>query len=154
MTAQNPELIYIDNNLMALCEEPLESYFQKTGRRPKLIWLSTALKRGYKGIWRIENEQLFLIHLQLYLEDETDDFFDWRTLFPDQTEDIKASWYTGTLRIPHGKLIHYVHGGYLSVYEKDLFIKVVNGDVIERKIVENKAPETKKYLGLFDIFRH
>ena len=105
-------------------------------------------------MWAIQDNQLYLIDLTLYLGEESSEIVDWRVLFSGQSGDIKAFWYTGTLRIPHGKLIHYVHGGYLSVYEKDLFIKVVNGDVIERKIVENKAPETKKYLGLFDISRH
>ena len=151
MTAQSPESIYIDNQLMSLCEEPLESYFDMKGDRPKLTWPSTALWRGYQGLWAIQDNQLYLIDLTLYLCEESSEIVDWRDLFPAQSGDIKAFWYTGTLRIPQGKLLQYIHGGYLSVYERDLFIKILNGDVIEQKIVDNEIQEIKDNDGLFDI---
>lgn len=151
MTAQSPESIYIDNQLMSLCEEPLESYFDMKGNRPKLSWPSTALWRGYQGLWAILDNQLYLIDLTLYLDEDSSEIVDWRDLFPGQSGNIKASWFTGILRIPQGELIQYIHMDYQSVHERDLFIKIVNGDVIEKKIINNEIKEIKNNDGLFDI---
>ena len=38
-------------------------------------------------------------------------------VFPGKTKPLKAEWFTGTLRIPQGKPIQYVHMGYQTVYE-------------------------------------
>jgi hypothetical protein len=40
-----------------------------------------------------------------------------------------AHWYSGTLRIPRGKLLRYVHGGYGSVYERDEMVQIERGVV-------------------------
>ncbi len=43
-------------------------------------------------------------------------------IFPGNNGPIKATWFIGTIRIPQGKELEYVHMGYRSRYEKDLFI--------------------------------
>jgi hypothetical protein len=46
------------------------------------------------------------------------------------------------LRCPRGKLLNYVHGGYASTYEEDLFIAVEKGVVTgERLLVNGKGEE-------------
>ena len=52
-----------------------------------------------------------------------------------------AHWYCGTLRIPQGNRLRYVHGGYLSVYERDLMLEVEKG-VIRRTWVRDNATGT------------
>ena len=42
-----------------------------------------------------------------------------------------AHWYSGTIRIPQGELLEYVHGGYASTYERDLLLE------LERGVVKN-----------------
>src|SRR5690606_1687201 len=42
-------------------------------------------------------------------------------------------WVTGDLYIPKGKLIHYIHAGYSSIYEKKIVLTFANGKVIDQK---------------------
>ena len=42
----------------------------------------------------------------------------------------------GQLRIPQGKVLHYVHMGYASRHEQDLIIHIENG-VVTKSIVRN-----------------
>ena len=63
-------------------------------------------------------------------------------VFPQFPEGLFAHWYSGELRCPRGKLLNYVHGGYMSTYEEDLFIEVQNGVVVgERLVVNGKAED-------------
>ena len=57
-------------------------------------------------------------------------------LFPGQTE-IFASWVNGKLNINSGELIEYVHNGYESVYESDIYLLFENGVLKDEKIVYN-----------------
>lgn len=50
-----------------------------------------------------------------------------------------ASWVTGELRVPQGELLHYVHGGFASVYERDLLLAVEKGRVVGRRVVNNRT---------------
>ena len=52
-----------------------------------------------------------------------------------------AHWFTGELRCTRGKLLKYVHGGYASSYEQDLFIEVVRGVVVAERLVVNGVAE-------------
>ena len=42
---------------------------------------------------------------------------------------VFASWFTGLLRIPQGKLLNYVHGGFGSLQERDLIVSIESGVV-------------------------
>ena len=62
-------------------------------------------------------------------------------VFPEYPNGLFAHWFTGELRCPQGALVKYVHGGFGSVYEKDLFFKVKKGVVVDRRVVINgQAP--------------
>ena len=54
---------------------------------------------------------------------------------------VFAHWFTGELRCTRGKLLKYVHGGYASSYEQDLFIDVVRGVVVAERLVVNGVAE-------------
>lgn len=58
-------------------------------------------------------------------------------VFPDFPDGVFAHWYTGELRCPMGELLNYVHGGYGSTYEQDLFIEVENGVVVNERVEGN-----------------
>jgi hypothetical protein len=38
-------------------------------------------------------------------------------IFSGAKKSVKATWYSGTLIVPDGKMLHYVHMGYETVYE-------------------------------------
>ena len=50
-------------------------------------------------------------------------------LFPGKTK-VFADWYSGVMRIPHGKMMKYVHQGYASLYEKELFLRFESGVLV------------------------
>ncbi len=49
------------------------------------------------------------------------------TIFPGYPHRVFAHWYSGTLRVPRGDRLRYVHGGWLSVYERDEMLEFVSG---------------------------
>jgi hypothetical protein len=63
-------------------------------------------------------------------------------MFPGYPDGVFAHWYTGEMRCPQGELLKYVHGGYASSYEKDLFIDVRQGVVVGERVVENGQSES------------
>jgi hypothetical protein len=116
MTAQVSERIIIDNEEFMLLCEPLASYLEN--KKLKFDVPHTACWRGYIGTWALKGKELYLIDFegQIYGQEA-----DLNFLFPNASS-VKADWFTGTLRIPTGKMIHYVHGGFASVYSDEMFI--------------------------------
>ena len=57
-------------------------------------------------------------------------------LFPGQTE-VFVYWVNGRLKINSGELIEYVHIGYESVYESDIYLWFENGVLIVDGTVKN-----------------
>lgn len=51
---------------------------------------------------------------------------------------VFADWFTGTLRIPQGEMLHYVHMGYGSVYEGEMHIKIEKVIVTKSKTIDNR----------------
>ena len=48
-------------------------------------------------------------------------------LFPGYGDRVFAHWYSGTLRVPQGWQLRYVHMGYASTYERDLMLEIERG---------------------------
>jgi hypothetical protein len=57
-------------------------------------------------------------------------------LFPGAGDRVHADWFTGELRVPDGRPVHYVHMGYESVYEREMRICVQRGRVVSSEVVE------------------
>ena len=56
---------------------------------------------------------------------------------------IQAIWFNGVLRIPGCKMLSYVHMGYGSVYEKELFLTFKNGKLVNEEIADNTKAKIK-----------
>ena len=65
------------------------------------------------------------------------------TLFPDYPDRVFAHWYSGTIRIPQGKLLNYVHMGYGSTYERDLFLEIEKGVIKNTRMRQNGHAESE-----------
>lgn len=140
-TAQIPDSLDYRGQSHMLFSNPLESYFGPHNPRPKELFASTctALWRGYRASWKITGDFLYLVHLR----DGNcggSDAIKLAEVFPGQKAPIRATWFSGTLRIPQGKPLKRVHMGYQSVYEKDLLIRIEQGRVVEVKTVNNLHP--------------
>jgi len=75
------------------------------------------------------------------------------TLF-NSNDKVFADWFSGTIICPYGDLVHYIHMGYESIYENDLYIEVLNGLVIQTTTVDNRPPSGKELLinGIKNFF--
>lgn len=138
MAAQLPDRIFLNGEFMSLYSNPLEQYWLRLGKtRPRFYPLPTC-KRGYVASWELKNNQLFLKDLDGNFERRLLFFikkparYTLKKLFPkSDRKRVKASWFTGKLRIPLGKMTFYQPKGYDSRFEKEMIITIERGDVIK-----------------------
>jgi hypothetical protein len=150
MTAQFSErLIYRRENL-SLCENPLKHFLESSASTFEFVFTSTACWRGYIGTWAIENDRLYLVSLSGRARTSAGGDVKDVTLvdlFPGYPDGVYAHWFNGELRCPQGELLKYVHGGYASTYEKDLFLDVRRGVLVGERLVDNGSPKSNYYEG-------
>ena len=112
-----PPLPENDSRIILLKDDEIEDYGG--------IIFSTACWRAYIGTWEIKNDKFYLVNLEGRYKLNSESA-------------ILADWFTGTLRIPQGEMLHYVHMGYGSVFEQELHIKIENGKVTKSKTIDNR----------------
>lgn len=133
MTAQGMEVLIYKGEKYDMASLPLTSYPKEKNIKWEPRGFFSACWRGYIGTWSIEDNKLYLLHIKSWgLPEEVINH-----IFNGQ-EKVFAQWYTGTLCIPLGKMLHYVHLGFLSVYEKDLFLEIENGILVSQYERKNK----------------
>jgi hypothetical protein len=144
MTAQMGEILYYKGKIFYLTTEPLQPLLNILGddiekiggedSSPSEIMMSTACRRGYIGTWEIVEDKLFLKDLKGYPEENKK--YTMNNLFPNQKE-VFAKWFTGEIKMPQGKMLHYEHLGYCSIFEKDLFLGFKKGELVNKREVDN-----------------
>lgn len=144
MTAQVSEtLIYSGKELM-MFTTPLDPYLRATGLN--FVSPHTACWRGYEGTWEIKgaepNEGLYLVALQAYRSYE--DIANLEDVFPGYPDGVFAHWFSGEIRLPQGNLLKYIHGGYASTYEYDLFLEIKKGLLINKRAVHNTVDHDER----------
>ncbi len=134
-TSQIREKIIVGGTEYYLATEPLERYFTAANPKPDLSRerLSSACERGYKGTWDIEGNKLRL--LKITDCHGTKDL--WQRYMKDREAPLIADWYTGVLRIEHGKMLVAVPLGYQSIHERDEYFVIVEGELKSRIVVTN-----------------
>ncbi len=134
MTAQVTEKIIFKGEQTDLACEPLTSYLERQGIKFRVG--STNCWRGYRGTWELKDDRLYLIELKAYLDSVREPVgVDY--LFPGQSEAF-AYWFTGDLRLPLGEILVYIHMGFQSIYERDLFLTFENGILIRQEETNNR----------------
>lgn len=152
MTLQISEkLIYKDIEFY-IGTYPLETYLEE--KQICFNWESTACKRGYNGIWLIEDDKLFLIDLSATI---IKDYGMWKWpfeyvevgldyLFPNQ-EKVFAEWFSGELDFWSGQLLGYYsknmveryYPGPTPIYEKKVIITIELGIVVDYCEIDYKS---------------
>jgi hypothetical protein len=128
-TTQMAETIYVDGQKQWLHNLPLEQYFGPGRPRPNFTPPHTACWRGYLGVWEIKNGMLYLKDLQAWVDGRK---VGLEAVFPGKQPPIPATWFSGTLTVPHGKVVKpFVP---YPIYEKALVIRVEKGRVVGREI--------------------
>jgi hypothetical protein len=139
MTAQIPETLIYNDEEHSMCDEPLEMYSALGGEIAEFEFTCTALWRGYVGTWEIIDGRLYMTGLRGTLKNGTE--ANLASVFPNYPDRVFAHWFTGKVRLPQGKQLEYVHMGYGSVYERDLFLHLENGVIIKTEVIENGESE-------------
>ena len=135
MTAQASELLIYKNKEYAMAEEPLEQYLSNMSEAPIFVSPNTSCWRGYFGKWKIKKDRLYLIDLKAYREEG--EVVGVEFIFPGQSE-VFAEWYSGEIRVPIGEMLEYVHVGYFSVFEEDMFLEIDKGVLKHIRMVDNR----------------
>lgn len=155
MSAQFREALHFGDKKLGMCSEPLEAYFAANGVRPDIRFNITALDRGYVGEWKIDDGKLYLTGIwgELNGAPGPGDLGDIPALtiehiFPGSGGCVFAEWFTGTLRCEDGKRLRYLHFGYNSLYERDIFLEIERGVLVSERVRENEPPVIDEYCKL------
>lgn len=133
------------DTLMAAC--PLNQAFGPDFPRPAFSGMSSACWRGYVGRWEIREDLLHLTDLRGNVIDTTSPDphrtkpFGLSDLFPHAPSDgVFADWCTDWLQVRWGQMTRYVHAGFASEYDHELFLAVFGGHLIAVHDVTNSSP--------------
>jgi hypothetical protein len=145
-TAQRPDYLLFKGDTLAIFSNPLESYF-KNGVRPDSVFqqygcFSTNCWRGYVGYWELKNDSLFLLELHA-----NSNKIDLSLIFKDKKTDkaVFADWVNHSINNPFGKLIHYIHEGYSSIYEFEREFIFSNGVLTKISHYDNSKSKKSKF---------
>lgn len=150
-TAQASDVIVLDGKPAMLFTNPLAKYLaEHPDSLPKSDYVSSGNWRGYIATWEVLDGKLFLRKVDVTLEnpDAKPDTYDpitknvLQAIFPGAT-DVVADWYSGTLIVPRGNILRYVHMGYGSTYENYSVLSVESGVISKRR--DFTAKEFEKF---------
>ncbi|MFZ1808405.1 MAG: hypothetical protein WAU36_14335 [Cyclobacteriaceae bacterium] len=138
MAAQLPDIITLESKEMDLYTNPLEPFWETSGKRKPNFKQTENCKRGYVAGWAIKDNQLVLNQIKgkhyartFFFGDKLVEF-SMKKLFPkSKSSYILANWYSGKLRIPAGPMTQYEHYNYNSRFEKEIIITINKGKVIK-----------------------
>lgn len=128
MTAQIRDKLFHNNNLYYLITEPLKSYLENTNLPHKLVATNSSCWKGYKAVWEVIDGKLYLVEWTGNILDFQEVGMDY--LFPD-CDEVFAEWFTGKIRVGVGKMLRYIHGGYLSPFEGDMYLVFEKGILVD-----------------------
>ena len=139
-TTQFSDILYLNGQKHSLDSLPLEPYYGPGNPRPKFRAPNTATWRGYIATWEIDRGVLYLKSIQAWTDQGK---VGLEALFPGQKGPVSATWFTGKLTVPQGKILkpavpHPIYGKYL-------LITVEKGRVVNQEVMDNpggtRSPE-------------
>ena len=121
MTIQAGDVLSYNGKKTTITAEPLKPYLE-TRNDVSFIFKSTALVRGYIGIWEIKNKKLYLVSLVGFIKNN--EKVDLKYLFPNTTE-VFAVWFSGDIRIPDEDIVlNFSKGKLIAETPIDIFNSV------------------------------
>ena len=131
-TTQSSDILYLNAQQHSLESLPLEQYYGPGNPRPKFRAPNTATWRGYIATWEIDRGVLHLKAIRAWTDQREMGLED---LFPGQKGPVAATWFTGKLRVPQGKILKPAVPH--PIYEKYLMITVEKGRVVSQEVIDN-----------------
>lgn len=135
-TAQIGDIIIFKGDTSILHSLPLEQHpnINTLGKNifgGKKTCFTTACWHGYQAIWTVIDDEIYLTGIRSCCYHEDKIKADLSKLFPNDYKNgkVKGSWVNGSIWIQQGRLIHYVHQGFDSIYEREVELTIENGKV-------------------------
>jgi hypothetical protein len=150
-TAQSSDILILDGKEHQLHTNPLKKYLEEhPNALPRPDVTISSNWRGYIATWEIMGDRLFLRKIMVNLNDPNAKKDQIRIIpkdvlkqvFP-QGAEVAASWYSGALVVPIGKMTRYVHMGYASSYESYELLNIQAGAITSRR--KMSAKQFSKY---------
>jgi hypothetical protein len=144
MAAQQPDKISFNGEKLDLYSNPLEQFWTRH-RKGRQAFISTPeCSRGYLASWEIRDNKLLLKDIDAYYSRNFIFFrkpakYSLKKLFPKSNgRPVVASWFSGKLRVPIGKMILYEPSGYDSRFEKEFIITIDKGEIVKVVTIDFK----------------
>lgn len=145
MTAQVADIIWHEGKKRELFTFPLEAYFDNDNSWPEILdrLASTDCWRGYVAEWKIQGETLYLLDI---LDDDVDRHSIKNEVFSDMSQPVRATWFTGQLRIPDGEAYPPLHVDDMMrpACERDILLEIEMGVVLKKEIRDNRQIKFKE----------
>jgi hypothetical protein len=132
MTAQIHELLILGDTCVGMASTPpLPLHHPRLIARTQVepadadLIASTDCWRRYRGVWEIKEERLYLMSVQGRYELVG-------------AEPLFADWVSSSLCVPEGQVLQYVHMGFETVYEGELWLDVAAGVVTNRFRIDHR----------------
>jgi len=142
-TTQIPEVLIYAGTTNDMYSTPLETLFSADNPKPRLFYehpSSTACWRGYVGTWKIEADELYLVALRE--GDPRTDAIHLNRVNPQWVSPVKATWFSGTIRIGKGKVL--MGGmGFSETRARDVFLEIKAGKVVSTREIDNTRQKEK-----------
>jgi hypothetical protein len=167
-TAQIPDILIYKGDTLSLFDCPLDYFPDKGLTNPKKLFgssgcLYTACYRNYVATWTIEDDKLYLLSIRnaCYPTDMKyvsvsynhggdtlgTEYANLETIFPDRNVNgrVPANWVNAKLISPKGKILYYIHDGFMSIFEKEIEFTIENGTLIQTQYFDNSKTKISKY---------
>jgi len=131
-TTQFSDILYLNGQKHSLDSLPLEAYYGPGNPRPKFRAPNTATWRGYIATWEIDRGVLYLKAIQAWTDQGK---VGLETMFPGHKGRVAASWFSGKLKVPQGKVLKVAVPH--PIYGKYLMITVEKGRVVNQEVMDN-----------------
>ena len=146
-TEQTPDLLIYKSDTIYIDYYPLEILAESdsiiANRLSDTTCLSTDCWRQYIGIWKVENDSLFLIGLKDCCDKKE---IPLNTVFNEkviQNGKVFANWYSENIIAGFGKWLEFNENTWEDIYEKNIELKIINGRIIESKVQITKLDKKK-----------
>jgi hypothetical protein len=167
-TAQIPDRLIYKGDTLSFFATPLGQLTQKEILNTKSLFggngcFFSACLRNCIATWSIEDNKLYLISIRnacyptelknvagsykAKSDSIGTEYADLQKLFPDKyiNGKVLADWVTDTIFAPKGKLLYYIHMGFESIYEKELELKIIKGELVQAGELDNSKLKRSKY---------
>src|SRR5665647_1666824 len=131
-TTQCSDILYLNGQKHSLESLALEPYYGPGNPRPNFRAPNTATWRGYIATWEIDQGFFYLKAIRAWTDQGE---VGLPALFPGQKGPVPATWFTGKLKVPQGKILKVAVPH--PIYEKYLMITVEKGRVVNQEVIDN-----------------